>query len=236
MLQLLLSLSCRRVPISTRRFWIASTQRWFVACSRVATCVNACVYQRSSCRSARVRAGIARPSGWLPGQGETWPCSSRHLHVAGWALRTFHRWYRRCCGWRQHKKHDEGGEDGDGAHGYQCSTVQLPIPARCRSPLGLCPLWVHQRKCSEGSNDFRSAALADMIVQDWAGPLSARKRHMHRSKPHHYSITSSARASSVGGTARPSAVAVLRLTTSSNFVGCTTGRSLGFSPLRMRPV
>src|SRR5947209_14500373 len=40
-----------------------------------------------------------------------------------------------------------------------------------------------------------------------------------------YSITSSARASSVGGTSRPSALAVLRLMTSSNFVGCSTGRS-----------
>ena len=35
-----------------------------------------------------------------------------------------------------------------------------------------------------------------------------------------YSITSSARASSVGGTLRPSALAVLRLMTSSNLVGC----------------
>ena len=29
-------------------------------------------------------------------------------------------------------------------------------------------------------------------------------------------------------------MAVLRLMTSSNFVGCSTGRSAGFSPLRMR--
>src|SRR5262249_28524559 len=49
----------------------------------------------------------------------------------------------------------------------------------------------------------------------------------------HYSITSSARASSVGGI--PSARAVLRLINSANLVGCTTGRSDGFSPLRMRP-
>src|SRR5262245_49511587 len=35
-----------------------------------------------------------------------------------------------------------------------------------------------------------------------------------------HSITSSARASSVAGTSRPSALAVLRLITSSNFVGC----------------
>ena len=52
----------------------------------------------------------------------------------------------------------------------------------------------------------------------------------------YHSITSSARASSVGGTVRPSALAVLRLMTSSNLVGCTTGKSAGFSPLRMRPV
>ena len=32
------------------------------------------------------------------------------------------------------------------------------------------------------------------------------------------------------------ALAVLRLITNSNFVGCTTDRSAGFSPLRMRPV
>src|SRR5678816_2241504 len=49
-----------------------------------------------------------------------------------------------------------------------------------------------------------------------------------------HSITSSARASSVGGTSRPSALAVLRLITSWYLVGAWTGRSAGFSPLRMR--
>ena len=49
-----------------------------------------------------------------------------------------------------------------------------------------------------------------------------------------HSITSSARASSVAGTSRPSAFAVLRLTTRSYLVGACTGRSEGFSPLRMR--
>src|SRR6266542_414264 len=51
-----------------------------------------------------------------------------------------------------------------------------------------------------------------------------------------YSITSSAVASSDGGTVRPSAFAAFRLMTSSNLVDCTTGRSAGFSPLRIRPV
>src|SRR6266704_3364238 len=52
---------------------------------------------------------------------------------------------------------------------------------------------------------------------------------------HPYSITSSARASRAGGTMRPSALAVLRLIASSYLVGTCTGRSAGFSPLRMRP-
>ena len=42
--------------------------------------------------------------------------------------------------------------------------------------------------------------------------------------PVHYWITSSARASTAGGIVRPSAFAVLRLITSSNLVGCSTGR------------
>jgi hypothetical protein len=52
--------------------------------------------------------------------------------------------------------------------------------------------------------------------------------------PHH-SITSSARASSIGGISRPSALAVCKLMTNSNLVACNTGMSAGFSPLRMRP-
>ena len=50
----------------------------------------------------------------------------------------------------------------------------------------------------------------------------------------YYSITSLALARSDGGTVRPSALAVLRLITSSYLVGACTGSSAGFSPLRMR--
>src|SRR5215470_12541142 len=49
-----------------------------------------------------------------------------------------------------------------------------------------------------------------------------------------HSITSSARASSVSGTVRPSALAVFMLITSSYLVGACTGMSAGFSRLRMR--
>ena len=46
-------------------------------------------------------------------------------------------------------------------------------------------------------------------------------------------ITSSARNSSDGGIVRPRALAVLRLMTSSNLVGCSTGKSAGLAPLRI---
>src|SRR5262249_25061015 len=52
--------------------------------------------------------------------------------------------------------------------------------------------------------------------------------------PHH-SITSSARASSVGGISTPNAFAVARLMTRSYLVPSSTGRSPGFSPFRIRP-
>ena len=48
-----------------------------------------------------------------------------------------------------------------------------------------------------------------------------------------YSITSSARASSVAGTVMPSALAVFILMTSWKRVGCSTGKSAGWAPLRI---
>jgi len=45
-----------------------------------------------------------------------------------------------------------------------------------------------------------------------------------------HSIISSARSRSDGGTSTPIALAVLRLITNSNFVGCSTGMSAGFVP------
>src|SRR5262249_19682311 len=63
-------------------------------------------------------------------------------------------------------------------------------------------------------------------------PRCASEKRDECAPPH--SITSSARASRLGGTVRPSAFAVLRLITISIFVARWTGRSAGFSPLRMR--
>ena len=70
---------------------------------------------------------------------------------------------------------------------------------------------------------------------------------MHRSKWHHYSITSSAqnseialghsrsasaRAKNASGILRPICFALFRFKASSNFVGCSMGKSFGCPPAR----
>ena len=69
--------------------------------------------------------------------------------------------------------------------------------------------------CS-ATRDVRFVPIADIALFHW--------------------ITSSAPAISERGTVRPSALAVLRLMTSSNLVVRSIGRSAGLSPLRIRPV
>ena len=66
-------------------------------------------------------------------------------------------------------------------------------------------------------------------------PLCAKSGHTQRSKMYRYSIISSASAERLGGTSMPSALAALRLMTNSNLLDCTTGKSPGFSPLRILP-
>src|SRR5262249_25672307 len=67
-------------------------------------------------------------------------------------------------------------------------------------------------------------------------PRDGRAAEKRDELPAFHSITSSASASNLSGTSRPSAFAVLRFMTISNLVGCNTGRSAGCSPLRIRPV
>src|SRR5262249_8535591 len=87
----------------------------------------------------------------------------------------------------------------------------------------------------------RSRGHEHADAPDPLGPLRARRERPCRRAAEQrdevaacHSITSSARASSVGGTVTPSALAVLRLMINSTLVACRTGRSPGFSPLRMR--
>jgi hypothetical protein len=89
---------------------------------------------------------------------------------------------------------------------------------------------------SKALNEHMSSGFAPRADLLRAGTSAScpRAAVSRRSKLHRYSITSSARASSDGGTSRPRIVAVCRLMMNSNLVGCSTGRSASFSPLRVR--
>jgi hypothetical protein len=93
------------------------------------------------------------------------------------------------------------------------------------------PMWPTRQLRVSGQRADRVSYLQKLT--DCASPkASARCQTMHLSKKGGaYSITSSARASSIGGMVIPRALAVLRLMTSSNFVGCSTGSSAGLAPL-----
>src|SRR5262245_56258928 len=91
--------------------------------------------------------------------------------------------------------------------------------------------------------------IARRLAHEHADPphalalLRARRERPHRRAAEQrdetaalHSITSSAIADTPAGTSRPSALAVLRLITNSNLVGCSTGRSAGLAPFRIRPV
>src|SRR5262249_12441234 len=121
-------------------------------------------------------------------------------------------------------------------------------PTRRRSRLpAITHLW-----CSQGN---RLQGLADIEVppvafshRDGRALVELRQR-LHgcglphgeghvggwRGLPPVHSITSSARASSDGGTVMPSILAVWWLMTSSNLLDCTTGRAAGFAPFGVRP-
>src|SRR5262249_24825325 len=64
-------------------------------------------------------------------------------------------------------------------------------------------------------------------------PADGRSRRAEQPMAAVQSMTSSARARMDGGIVSPNALAVLRLITSSNRVGCWTGRSAGLAPLRI---
>src|SRR5262245_8290063 len=122
-------------------------------------------------------------------------------------------------------------------------TVRPPIFDRHVPPLDVSGL---AQTLAECGRELRACPTRTKIEipDNWNGCLRARRKRPSGRRAAEqrdevaagaHSITSSARASRVGGISRPSALAVVRLITSSNFVGCMTGRSAGFSPLRMRP-
>src|SRR5262249_46041153 len=105
----------------------------------------------------------------------------------------------------------------------------------------LAPIRLRHRRPDE-TDDGNACRTVDTAGGAWRDVLRARRERPRSSRAAKqrdelataaHSITSSASASSVGGTVRPSARAVLRLITNSNLVGCWTGRSAGLAPLRI---
>src|SRR5215475_9029559 len=89
--------------------------------------------------------------------------------------------------------------------------------------------WTQRGTAEYKPSDAEGPTLRDCRGQ-WDNGHRAAKQCDERAAGAH-SITSSARASSVAGTSRPSAFAVFWLITSSNLVGCPTGKSAGLAPL-----
>src|SRR6478609_5123530 len=126
-----------------------------------------------------------------------------------------------------------------------CKLGQSLDPPACKSifDVDVLPLDVTKitQPLTEGVDFRRGSGRAVMQETDprdfrWLlRPCGKRPRRRRAAKqrdelaPSH-SITSSARASSVGGTVRPSILAACWLMTSSYLLDCTTGRSVGFAP------
>src|SRR5258706_3446058 len=104
-------------------------------------------------------------------------------------------------------------------------------PAQLRKPIALKEMirWVATQQYPDPPHP------AVLLSARHEGPCCRPAEPRDESPPSH-SITSSARASSVGGTVRPSASAVLRLIMNSNLIGCITGRSAGLIPESILPV
>src|SRR6202011_4826049 len=113
------------------------------------------------------------------------------------------------------------------------STVSAPASSSFRGSIThptqpLCTLRVRRRR-----RLTQHSLPGGLLGLTWAGLTPADRASFAGAFA--YSITSSATESSAGGTVRPSILAVSALMTSSNLLACTTGRSAGLAPLRVRP-
>ena len=111
-------------------------------------------------------------------------------------------------------------------HGAALDVAKVPQPLEERlSRAGIRALHIERQVADAGN-------LPGLLRLD-AERRGEQPESAEEGAPVHYSITRSARWSSDGGIVSPSALAVLRLMRSSNFVGCSIGRSAGRAPLRI---
>jgi len=130
-------------------------------------------------------------------------------------LPSYSRWSKSICARRlsslQGKRRRPQAENGSG------NINDCPVDVRFGSKANIC------------------SALRDVRFTPKSGHVQCTRRCLLWANSGHatYSITSSARASSLGGTVTPRRVAALRLTTNSKLSGSCTGRSAGLAPLRI---
>src|SRR5262249_19011577 len=96
--------------------------------------------------------------------------------------------------------------------------IQEPRELRCRS-----------RQLVQNAKPINSTWLLRARLERPRGRATEQRDELAAS----HSITLSARSSTPVGNSMPIALAVLRLTISSNLAACSTGRSAGFAPLRI---
>jgi hypothetical protein len=111
-------------------------------------------------------------------------------------------------------------------HQSEGKAAQKIVPPRLRTPCWKGPGADSEEK-REPASDINTCAVDSLKVLDPERPI--READIGRI----YSITSFTRRRNDSGTVKPSALAVVRLITRSNFVGCSTGRSAGLAPRRI---
>ena len=94
------------------------------------------------------------------------------------------------------------------------------------------------RHCIGSMNaGFSGSAVATSLVSIATRKLNGQELALQGARlrrnvaaPRGYLITLAARTSTFGGIVKPICFAAFRLTTNSNFIGCSTGRSAGLAP------
>jgi hypothetical protein len=123
---------------------------------------------------------------------------------------------------RARSRQDEAGEiqprADAGKHALPCLTQKAPYKGPCADSV----------EKHEPASDIDTAVVDSLKALDHQRPI--READSCTATTDVYSITASARATTAGGISSPMALAVFRLMTNSNLVGCNTGRSAGFSP------